>query len=151
VTDYLPVARRKAFDRRLAEIFANAGAEIGLRDARRLAAQLKKHHPDAAGALLEGLEEMFTVARLGITGALRRSLTNTNCIESMISTVRVVTGRVKHWQHGDMKKRSIATGMIEAQRSFRRVRGHTQMTALAALITATINPVAPDNYAQAVA
>ena len=49
---------------------------------------------------------MFTVARLGITGAvLRRSLTNTNCIESMISTVRTVTGRVKTWHDGDMKKR----------------------------------------------
>ena len=151
VTAYLPVARRKAIDKRLAGIFANADAEAGLRDARRLAAQLKKDHPDAAGSLLEGLEEMFTVARLGITGALRRSLTNTNCIESMISTVRVVTGRVKNWQDGDMKKRWIATGMIEAQRSFRRVRGHTHMTALAALITATINPVAHDNYAQAVA
>lgn len=151
VTEYLPVARRKAIDRRLVGIFANADADAGLRDARRLAAQLKTDHPDAAGSLLEGLEEMFTVARLGVTGALRRSLTNTNCIESMISTVRVVTGRVKTWKDGDMKKRWIATGMIEAQRSFRRVRGHTQMTALAALITATINPVAPDNYAQAVA
>ena len=151
VTDYLPVARRNAIDKRLAGIFANADADAGLRDARRLAAQLKKDLPDAAASLLEGLDEMFTVARLGVTGALRRSLTNTNCIESMISTVRVVTSRVKHWHDGDMKKRWITTGMIEATRSFRRVRGHTQITALAALITATINPVAPDNYAQAVA
>lgn len=151
VTDYLPVARRKALDRRLAEIFANADAQAGLRDARRLAAQLKRDHPDAAGSLLEGLEEMFTLARLGVTGALRRSLTNTNCIESMISTVRVVTGRVKTWQDGDMKKRWIATGMIEAQRSFRRVRGHTQMANLVTVISAAVNPVTPDNYAQAVA
>ena len=152
VIDYLPVARRKAMDKRLAGIFANADAEAGLRDARRLAAQLKRDHPDAAGSLLEGLEEMFTVARLGITGALRRSLTNTNCIESMISTVRVVTHRVKNWQDGDMKKRWIATGMIEAQRSFRRVRGHTQMTDLVQRVgTAVNNPVAPANYAQAVA
>lgn len=151
VTDYLPVARRKAIDKRLAGIFANADAEAGLRDARRLAAQLKRDHPDAAGSLLEGLEEMFTVARLGITGALRRSLTNTNCIESMISTVRNVTGRVKTWQDGDMKKRWIATGMIEAQRSFRRVRGHTQMTDLVTRIGHAVNPVAPASYAQAVA
>jgi transposase-like protein len=148
VTDYLPVARRKALDRRLAGIFANANADAGLREARRLAAQLRRHHPDAAGSLLEGLEEMFTVARLGITGALRRSLTNTNCIESMISTVRVVTGRVKTWSDGDMKKRWIATGMIEAQRSFRRVRGHTQM---ANLVTRIGRAVTPANYAQAVA
>jgi len=151
VTEYLPVARRKAIDKRLAGIFANADADAGLRDARRLAAQLKRDHPDAAGSLLEGLEEMFTVARLGVTGALRRSLTNTNCIESMISTVRVVTGRVKHWRDGDMKKRWIATGMIEAQRSFRRIRGHTQMPNLVTLISHTINPVTPDNYDQAVA
>jgi transposase-like protein len=148
VTGYLPEARRKAIDKRLASIFANADAAAGLRDAKRLAAQLKTDHPDAAASLLEGLDEMFTVARLGITGALRRSLTNTNCIESMISTVRVVTGRVKTWKDGDMKKRWIATGIIEAQRSFRRVRGHTQM---ATLVTAIGHAVTPANYAQAVA
>src|SRR3954468_11822618 len=38
ITGYLPVARRNAIDRRLAGIFANADAEAGLRDARRLAA-----------------------------------------------------------------------------------------------------------------
>src|SRR4029078_8378804 len=104
---------------------------------------LKATHPDAAASLLEGLDEMFTVARLGITGALRRSLTNTNCIQSLISTVRTVTGRVKTWKDGDMKRRWIATGMIEAQRSFRRIRGHTQMTDLVDLIGHTTNPVTP--------
>ena len=94
---------------------------------------------------------MFTVAQLGITGALRLSLTNTNCIESMISTVRVVTGRVKIWKDGEMKKRWIATGMIEAQRSFRRVKGHTQMANLVTVIGHAVNPATPANYAQAVA
>jgi putative transposase len=145
VTDYLPKPRRPAIDKRLAQIFGNADADAGLAEARRLAEQLKGDHPDAAGSLLEGLEEMFTVARLGITGALRRSLTNTNCIESMISTVRVVTSRVKTWRDGDMKKRWIATGMIEAQRSFRRVRGHTQMPDLVAAIG---NAVTPRDYAE---
>jgi transposase-like protein len=150
VVDYLPKPRRKALDKRLAGIFANADAEAGLAEARRLADQLKTDHPDAAGSLLEGLDEMFTVGRLGITGALRRSLTNTNCIESMISTVRVVTGRVKTWRDGDMKKRWIATGMIEAQRSFRRIRGHDDMTGLITAIGQATNPetVTPTNYAE---
>jgi len=112
---------------------------------------LKATHPDAAASLLEGLDEMFTIARLGITGALRRSLTNTNCIESMISTVRTVTGRVKTWHDGEMKKRWIATGMIEAQRSFRRIRGHTQMTNLTTVVHHATNPVTPTEYAQDVA
>ena len=102
--------------------FANADATTGLPDARHLAAQLKAAHPDAAGSLLEGLEEMFTVAQLDITGALHRSLTNTNCIESTIWTVRVVSHRVNTRKGGEMKKRWIATGVIEDQRSFRRVK-----------------------------
>jgi transposase-like protein len=148
VTDYLPKPRRPAIDKRLAGIFAAADADTGLRDARRLAEQLKADHPDAAASLLEGLEEMFTVARIGITGALRRSLTNTNCIESMISTVRTVTGRVKTWRDGEMKKRWIATGMLEAQRSFRRVRGCSQMPELVTAIHGATNPVTPRDYAE---
>lgn len=151
VTDYLPKARRQAIDRRLAAIFAAEDPDAGIAEAKRLANDLKRDHPDAAGSLLEGLDEMFTVARLGIHGALRRTLTNTNCIESMISTVRVVTGRVKHWRDGDMKKRWIVTGMIEAQRSFRRVRGCHQMPDLVAAIARATNPATPDNYDQAAA
>ena len=147
-TDYLPKQRRKALDRRLAKIFANPDADAAVAEAKRLAATLKTDHPDAAGSLLEGLDEMFTVTRLGISGSLHRTLTNTNCIESMISTVRVVTGRVKTWRDGDMKKRWIATGMIEAQRSFRRVKGCTQMPDLLAAIDNTINPVTPRDYAE---
>jgi hypothetical protein len=82
---------------------------------------------------------------------LRRSLTNTNCIESMISTVRVVTHRVKNWQDGDMKKRWIATGMIEAQRTFHCVRRHTQMTELATRIGHAVNPATPITSTQEVA
>lgn len=149
--DYLPKQRRTALDRRLAKIFANPDADAGLAEAKRLAATLRTDHPDAAGSLLEGLDEMFTVTRLGISGSLHRTLTNTNCIESMISTVRTVTGRVKTWRDGDMKKRWIATGMIEAQRSFRRVKGCTQMPDLVAAIARATNPDTPDNYDQAAA
>ncbi len=69
----------------------------------------------------------------------------------MISTVRVATGRVKRWENGDMKKRWIATGMIEAQRSFRRVRGHTQMANLVTVIGNAVNHATPVNYAQTAA
>src|SRR5690606_19616515 len=131
--------------------FADPDADHGIAEAKRLAELLRTDHPDAAASLLEGLDEMFTVARLGIGGSLRATLTNTNCIESMISTVRQVTGRVKHWRDGEMKKRWITAGMLEAQRSFRRVKGHAQMPVLVAAIGATVNPVTPANYDQAAA
>ena len=85
---------------------------------------------------------MFTVAGLGVTGRLRRSSTNTNCIESMISITRSTTGRVKHWRDGTMKKRWIAVGMLEAERSFRRLKGHADMPALVATIAKATAPAA---------
>ena len=87
-------------------------------------------HPDAAASLLEGLEEMFTLRHLGINGRLATTLTNTNCIESMISVTRTTMGNVKSWKDGSMKKRWVAAGMLEAERNFRHVRGCKEMPAL---------------------
>ena len=92
VTGYLGVDDRDAIDRRLAMAFAQPDPARGLKACRDLAVQLDKDHPDAAASVREGLEEMFTVARLGIPVRLRRTLTNTNCIESMISICRTTTG-----------------------------------------------------------
>lgn len=154
VIGYLPVGERDAVDRRLAIAFAQPDPARGLKACNDLARQLDGPHPDAAASLREGLDEMFTVARLGLTGRLRRSLTNTNCIESMISITRTTTGRVKHWRDGTMKKRWIAAGMLEAERSFRRVKGCHDMPALLAAIARTTTPAtvtvtAPDYAAVA--
>jgi putative transposase len=146
VIGYLPVDERDAIDRRLGIAFAQPDPAKGLKACRDLARQLDGPHPDAAASLREGLEEMFTVARLGVTGRLRQSLTNTNCVESMISICRTTTGRVKHWRTGTMKKRWIAAGMLEAERSFRRLKGHANMPVLVAAITAATSPtVTPTN------
>jgi len=150
VIGYLPVDDRDAIDRRLAQAFAEPDSAKGLAACRNLAKQLDGPHPDAAASLREGLKEMFTVARLGVTGRLRQSLTNTNCVESMISITRTTTGRVKHWRTGTMKKRWIAAGMLEAERCFRRLKGYADMPTLVAATAKATTPdaVTPTNYAQ---
>jgi putative transposase len=150
VIGYLPVDDRDAIDRRLAKAFAEPDPAQGLTACRNLAKQLDGAHPDAAASLREGLEEMFTVARLGVGGRLRQSLTNTNCVESMISITRTTTGRVKHWRDGTMKKRWIAAGMLEAERSFRRLKGFADMPIVVEAIARATTPdaVTPTNYAQ---
>jgi len=150
VIGYLPVDERDAIDRRLAAAFAQPDPVKGLKACRDLARQIEAKHPDAAGSLREGLEDMFTVAGLGVTGRLRQSLTNTNCIESMISITRTTDGRVKRWRDGTMKKRWIAAGMLEAERSFRRLKGHADMPSLVTAISRATTPAAvtPTNYDQ---
>jgi len=127
VKDHLPKELGETIDKRLAVIFAQPDTAKGLDAARRLAAELDAEHPDAAASLREGLEEMFTARRLGVTPRLAKNLTNTNCIESMISIARHTTGRVTKWKDGTMKKRWIAAGMLEAERSFRRIKGYRDM------------------------
>lgn len=78
VKDHLPKDQQAWVDRKLAAVFANENADVGERACRDLARQLEARWPDAATSLREGLEEMFTVRRLGINGRLgRRSRTPT--------------------------------------------------------------------------
>src|SRR5712692_1823226 len=130
VADHLPKDPAARIDRRLAGCFNDPDPAVGLARAKAIASELDRDHPDAAASLREGLEDMFTVRRLGVSGRLAKTLTNTNCIESMISVARTVMGGVKRWRDGSMKKRWVATGMLEAERSFRRVKGCKEMPVL---------------------
>jgi len=92
---------------------------------------------------------MFTVSRLGIDGRLAKTLTNTNAIESMISIARTVTARVKRWQDdAKMRQRWCAAGILEAERSFRRVKGCKQMPRLVAALQRHTETVTRQNYDQ---
>jgi putative transposase len=134
VADYLPPELGRATDRKLAKAFNDADAARGLRVARGIATQLEAQHPSAAASLREGLEEMFTVRRLGVPDRLARSLSCTNAIESMISVVQYLCGRVKNWKDTRMVRRWVGVGMLEAQRSFRRVKGCKDMPVLVAAV-----------------
>ncbi len=106
VGGHLPAKMRDDVDARLRGAFADPDPESGPGKAQRLAGELAKTHPDAAGSLWEGLEDMFTVRRLGIDGTLARTLVCTNMIESMISICRTTTRNVKRWRNeGDMRRR----------------------------------------------
>lgn len=146
VASYLSKEAAERIDRRLAKAFAHADPDKGLDRARAIARELEPDHPDAAASLREGLEDMFTVRRLGVTGRLARSLTNTNCIESMISVARMVTRNVKRWRDGAMKKRWVAVGMLEAERSFRRVKGCKEMPVLVAALRRHAESVRGEGY-----
>ncbi len=130
VSDYLAPELARRIDRQLAGAFADPDWVRGMKVAKGLAAQLEREHPSAAASLREGLEDMFTVRRLGASDRLARSLSCTNAFESMISTVRLVSSGVKRWRDPAMVRRWVGTGVIEAQRSFRRIKGCKDMDRL---------------------
>ena len=135
---------------KLRKAWADPDHAAALASLKALACQLEKTRPDAAGSLREGLEETLTITRLGVTGALRRTLCSTNPIESMIHTVRRTQRNVKRWRDGDMRLRWTAAGMAEAQRGFRRVKGHRDLPKLIAAIQRELDPT-PTKEAAALA
>jgi putative transposase len=130
IAEHLPDKDKQWVDAKLVKAFGHADPDQGLRNAKHLAAQLDKSYPGAAASLREGLEEMFTVARLGIDGRLAKTLTTSNPVESMISIARATNRNVTHWRDGQMVLRWTAAGMLNAERSFRRIKGHKQMPKL---------------------
>jgi len=87
-------------------------------------------NPSAGRSLEEGLEETLTVHKLRIPDQLRRSLCCTNVIESAFSTVDTVCRNVKRRQPGDQIERWVGSGLLVAERQFRKVLGHRQIPML---------------------
>src|SRR5262249_28431954 len=124
--------------RRLSEAYHEtdyATAEASLEGTARW---LDRLNADAAASLREGLEEALTVVRLGVPGALRRTLATTNPIESALSVTRRVTARVTRWRDGDVRRRWCVAGLLRAEGKFRRVRGHQAMPALLKALEALV-------------
>ena len=130
VKEHLPKSAQGDTDRRIRNAYAmtsyaEAKAELG-----KIFRQLERINPSAARSLEEGLEETLTVHRLGVGTLLRRTLVSTNPIESCLSTVERVARNVKRWRAGDHALRWTATGLLEAERTFRKVKGYRELELL---------------------
>lgn len=95
---------------------------------------LEREWPSAAASLREGLEELFTINRLGLPGALRRCLGTTNIIDNGHSALRDRVRRVKHWQSGSMALRWTAAAFDAVSKGFRRIMGYEHLWMLKAAL-----------------
>jgi putative transposase len=130
VAEYLPKKAQGDYDRRIRNAYAMTNYADAKTELQKIFRQLERVNPSAARSLEEGLEETLTVHRLGVGELLRRSLTNTNPIESCLSTVERVARNVKRWHAGDQALRWTATGLLEAEKKFRKVKGFRELPAL---------------------
>ncbi len=92
--------------------------------------ELMDLNPSAARSLGEGMEETLTVHRLHVPMKLRKTLASTNVIESAFSIVARVCRNVKRWHGGDQRERWVGSGLLVAEKQFRRVQGYKQISGL---------------------
>ena len=94
----------------------------------------------APASLREGMEELFTLQRLGVRDvALPGSLSSTNMIESAFARCEAWTSRVSHWRGQHKAKRWAAGVLLWAEGHFQRIKGHTAFPALEAALKSTLD------------
>jgi len=133
VLEYLPKDMRQQVSSTLRAAF-RLEAKAGQDKLRQLAQWLEVEYASAATSLREGLAEMFTSNRIGLTPAWRRCLGSTNVIESPHAGVRLRTGRVTRWRDGTMALRWCASALLATEKKFRRLMGWRDLWMLKAYL-----------------
>jgi transposase-like protein len=130
VLDHLTEGQRPVVARKLNAAYALEDYAAAKQALDTLHRELMEMNPSAARSLGEGLEETLTVHRLHVPPQLRKSLSSTNVIESAFSIVERVCANVKRWHGGDQRERWVGSGLLIAEKQFRRVQGHKQIPVL---------------------
>jgi putative transposase len=130
VIDHLPEQYKSDVKRKLQNAYNLVDYDDAKRALDSLHRELMHLNPSAARSLEEGLEETLTVHRLGVPEQLRRSLSSTNVIESAFSIVETACRNVKRWRDGDQIERWVGSGLLAAERQFRKVIGFRQIPQL---------------------
>jgi putative transposase len=147
VEDHLPEDMKRNAGRTISAAYQSGNATRAKRMLEGLARQLERKHPSAAASLREGLDETLTVMRFELQEHLARTLSTTNPIEFINGRIRKTTHNVARWDSGEMVLRWLAVALIEASKTFRKLRGHKGMPKLVAALRAhdaKLNPVAVD-------
>jgi len=148
VLEHLPEGKRAWVRAAIRRAWSAASATKAKGQLRDLAARLDDDHPGAGASLLEGLDETVTLLGLGASGWLLKTLSTTNAIENVQGTLARVARNVKRWQDGEMALRWGVTGLLVAEKKFRRLKGHRDLPQLLAALDALVGAPTLDRKAQ---
>lgn len=138
VLDHLPDTARPRVRSQMRTAYDEPNYSKATAILERLARALEHQHPGAAASLREGLDETLTLQRLGIRGALFRTLRSTNAIENLNGSISTYTRNAKRWRSGSMILRWISAALNHSQPRFRAVRGFSELPKLRAALDRAI-------------
>ena len=123
VVSYLPKGLQAIWRAKLRAAYKQTKYESAKRALEKLESELHEINPSAAKSLREGLEETLSLHRLGLSSKLGKSLSSTNCIESVMSQLGQYTDKVDRWRGGEHIQRWTASGLLELEPRLNRVKG----------------------------
>jgi putative transposase len=122
-------------------------ADEGMKRLEGLARFLEHDYVSAARSLREGMAEMFTIQRLKLPPSLYKCLGTTNVIESPQGGVQKRTNNVTRWRDAAMVERWAASAWLLTEKHFRKVIGHRDFWAVAAIIGREKTPAISEKVA----
>ncbi len=134
ITDRLDESQVPSVRKALRQAWDQSDAAKAERLLRNLARRLELNAPGVSKTIQEGLDEILAVIRLGLPAERRRALACTNAIENAPGTVRTVQRNVKRWRNAEMALRWTAAGLLEAKKTFRRLKAYRQLPVLDAAL-----------------
>jgi putative transposase len=129
---------QSGWDRRLANAYDLRSYKEAKAALLRIQDELDHLNPSAARSLEEGLEETLTLHRLKVPVELWKTFRSTNVIESAFSIVRVVCRNVKRWRPGNQIERWVGSGLVVAEKQFRRIDAYRALPGLIAALEADL-------------
>ena len=130
VVSYLPPAQQALWRRKLQAAYGQPTYPAAKAALLRLRRELTLLNASAVASLDEGVEETLTLHRLGLVERLRRSLTTTNCLESIMAQLGQRTDKVDRWRNSDQKQRWVATALLDLEPHLRRIKGYRHLPLL---------------------
>jgi len=123
VLEYLPKSQRATWRRKLQAAYERPSYPEAKAALLRLRQELRLLNESAVKSLDEGFEETLTLHRLGVFGALGRSLKTTNCLESINALIGQRIDKVTRWRTSDQKHRWVAAALLDIEPRLRRIKG----------------------------
>ena len=111
------------------------GGEQAAEKAKAIRMFLQDKNAQARESFEEAGDDLLRLFRLEVPNSLHRTLLSTNSIENVFKNLRRHLGRVCCWRENtDQADRWMASGLALAQRGFRRISGHEDLSELAAAL-----------------
>ena len=130
VIAYLSESQKVICRRHMQQAYAKTTYKEAHDELQKIYQDLFKINESAAHSLAEGLEETLTLHELGLSSELSKSLSTTNCIESVMSQMGQYTDKVDRWREGNHILRWTASSLADIEPRLYKIKGHHYLKVL---------------------
>ena len=123
VASYLNDDQKALCRRRMKDAYAKTTYKEAKGELTKIYQELLHVNESAANSLQEGFEETLTLHQLGLSSELTKSLSTTNCMESVMFQMGQYTDKVDRWQNSNQILRWTAASLMDIEPRVRKIKG----------------------------